>query len=734
MTTVYGAWVPNASTNQRMRLRLDYSVPTPTAGQTSVTVTGTCYVEAGYSFEDTSNTFTVSGTLLSASSGAKSINVATGGAQSIHTFSQAVTLTDATQDKTVGLSLTGINYVGASVIASLLAYITIPARAVTVPNAPTGAAVTRVSDTRHDLSWTVTTTTDKPVTSWDVERWDLASGNYAPAANPDGGARAWVDSGTVANNEYEWRIRSRNAAGVSAWVYFPVIWTTPAAPTNVTVVRNGSDAVVSWTINARDATHQDLRVQSSTDGGATWSAWAWVSGHTGFAANLTTRIVSGGLDPVKLHRLGVVAFRSNPSPVPGLYGYSATSAPLQLLTAPSAPLLLAPLGVTATNQPTVMSWQHRPVDTTAQTAAEVQWRPVGGSWTTITATTAQQVTVAANTWAAGTYEWQVRTKGAHASWSPYSTLASFRVAAPPATAISTGSSVTSNRLTLTFSYTDPQAAAMTGWRANLSLAGQVIETISGTGPATSATFAALLTNATAYTAQVWVTSGSGLTSAPASWLGTTAFALPPVPTLTAVWDEPTGTVQLVASAPAPGGGEVAATSLRIDRSADGATWATVADGLPLGAGVGDDRVPLNIAAQYRAMAKGALGTERSSTIAAVTTATSRAWIQSSRGRISLIHNLAPSATLGQERKLERYLGDESETAHYGRGKPVSVSLSGVLLDAELTQDPALLLGEDVWIRDPTGRALWGSIASVSTSEPYAGRRDVALTVDRVTHG
>lgn len=737
MTTVYGAWVPNGTTNQRMRLRVDYTVPTPTAGQTSITVTGSVYVEAGYSFNDSSNTFAWSGSLLGSGSTAKSINVATGGAQQIHTFSQAVTLTDEAQSKYVSFSLTGVDYVGASNVASVTATMTIPAKVVSPPNAPTGATVTRVSDARHDLAWSVSTSGTQPVTSFDLERWSLSTNTYASIGSQPGAARAYSDTGTGADNEYEWRIRSRNAAGVSAWTYFPVVWTTPDAPTNVVANRVGSDLVVSWTINALDATHQDLRSQSSTDGGVTWSAWSWITGHTAFSKTLTTRTVTGGLDPTKLHRIGVVASRSNPNiGIPDLYGYSAPSAPVQLLTAPNAPLLLAPLGVVATNAATVMQWQHRPVDTTAQTAAELQYRLVGGSWTTLTATTAQQLTIAANTLPAGNYEWQVRTKGAHASWSPYSALGSFRVAAPPALTITApGATVTSNKLTLTVAYSDAQGAAMTGWSADLSQAGQIIETVTGTGATTSIPFQTTLVDGVAYTAQARATSGTGLTSAPANWSGTADFLEPPVPTITAAWDEPNGTTQLVVNAPAPGAGEVAATSMDIQRSDDGGlTWATIAAALPLGAGWGDDMVALNLDAQYRAVSVAALGTRRYSTAATVTTTSQRVWLQSAAGRVWILHDLKVSPTPSQARVMETYLGASAPTAHYGTSRPLSIAVSGVWLDEELVQDEGVLFGVDVFYRDPTGRAFWASVESVPMSEPYSERRDVSLTVERVTHG
>ena len=145
MTTVYGSWVPNSTSNQRMRLRVDYTVPSPSAGQTSITVTGSVRACARYSYEDVNNVFAWSGTLLGSGSTSKNIEVATDGEQVIHTFSVTVPLTDTAQDEYVNFSLTGIDYVGSSVVASVTASVTIPARVYFAPNAPSGETVTRIS-------------------------------------------------------------------------------------------------------------------------------------------------------------------------------------------------------------------------------------------------------------------------------------------------------------------------------------------------------------------------------------------------------------------------------------------------------------------------------------------------------------------------------------------------------------------------------------------------------------
>ena len=732
MTTVYGAWVPNATTSQRMRLPLIYTVPTPSGGDTSVTVTGSVKVGAGFGFYDTTNAFAWSGSLLGSGSTTKNINVATNGEQTIHTFSVVVPLTASPQGKTVAFSLTGIDYVGSSLTASVSATVTIPALPTSAPTNPTGFGTTRVSDARHDLSWSAASS---PV-SWEIQRYRLSNGttDYFAVASPGGSARSWSDTASMPNDEIGWRIRAVNAGGTSAWVYSPAyVYTTPAAATGLTVSRSGSEATIWWDINALAAASQTLQVRTSTDG-VSWGSWANVSGHVAFSASASSRVVTG-LVAGTHYEWRVATTVTSPST---LVAYSAASGSLIPLSAPLAPSLLGPTGVVPDEDATLVTWRHRTADATAQTAAEVRWRVLGGSWTTISGiTTAETTTIAAATLSPASYEWQVRTKGQHADYSAWSALATFRVAARPAVSVTAPvTTVGSNRVTLTISYSDAAGAAMTSWRAELSIDGQWAETKTGTGSTTTIPFDVVVADGDIVSANVWATSGTGLTSALAYWTATVDYMDPATPTLSAAWDEPSGTVNLVASNPMGNGTTTAnPVSARIDRSLDGGqTWTALAD-LPLNAGMGDDRVPLNVDAIYRAVSISALGAEAYSLTADVTTTTSRAWLQAEDGRrLCIYHALSMSSQMGSARTLETYLGDAKPTAYYGTARPVSISLSGKWLDEELTQDYAAVLGSDVWYRDPRGRAFWASVEQVSGGEPHSVWSDVSLTVDEVAHG
>lgn len=726
MTTVYGAWVPNSSTNQRMRLAAVANVPSPSVGDTSVTVTGSCRVGARYGFNDSSNTFTRSGTLIPGGSGAVSIDVATDGEDTIFTFSQSVTLTSSAQSKTLSFSLTGVDYVGASNTATVSMTVTIPAEVTDPPPDPTGFTVTRHADYRHELDWSATGT----ITDFQIGRLRLGESWVYPAT-PWGTARSWNDYADLTDDYVRWAIRARNASGTSNWVYSDFVHTTPAAASGVTISRSGSDAVVAWTINAAAAESQTLQVSSSSDGGSTWGAWADISGHVGFSAALSTRTVSG-LNASEQHKVRVVSTVTTPTT---LTATSAASDPLVLLTAPLAPTPLAPLGVQSTAEAAVFQWDHRPLDTTAQTAAEVEWSDDDWSTsTTETATTAESLSVASGTWSPGTVQWKARTKGAHADWSDWSSVVSFTVADPPSVTIDTPTDLstwTSNKLTLGITFTDPGSASMVAWGAELATGGQTIESLTGDAATDTIAFATTVDDATDYTATVWAVSGSGLTSPDATVTVSVDYVDPLPPTLDATWDEPNGTVSLVVGFTAPTGGEAVTDHVYIERSDDdGATWVLIADDLPDLAGVGDDRVPLNSTPTYRAVAVSSLGVEASTTTT-VSTASGRVWLASDAGRIQIRHQLTMQSTPTVERAIEHYLGDTYPTAHYGDGRPLRIAVSGAWLGDEQAQDVQTVLGADCWYRDPVGRAFWASVESLPTSHPNSIIWPVSLTVERV---
>lgn len=614
------------------------------------------------------------------------------------------------------------------------------ARMFDAPPTPATFTVARSSDARHNAAWTVTLGgSTRPVLNFEIQRWRKTTGSYVTVARPGPTSQSWVDTAALADDQARWRIRAVNAAGESDWVYSPYLSTTPAAAINVKAARSGATNVaVSWTPKARAGDYQTIQAQSSSDGGATWSAWASVTGHTGLAMSVTARTITG-LNSAYVWRFRIVTGVNSPA----LTSTSAASAIVQVLAPPSAPTLLAPTQVQSSEDLTTFQWRHNPVDGSDQTAAELQYRVDGGAWVGYSTTMASEATI--GPLPIGVIEWQARTKGAHASWSARSAITTFTVAEPPAVTILSpldGATLTTNRLTLETFYGDAQGAAMVGWTRRLRDAdsGEVLEEESGSGPAQATVFDYRLQDQTAYIAEWEAVSGTGLRSATAAVTVTAGFLLPVAPYIAADWDEPAGIVRLtVTTMP----GEPPATddtaSHRIERFDDEAgRWAVLVDGLGLDPSYDDQTVILNTTTLYRAVAITALGVEAVSEPVSVETSTGRAWLVGEDGAaLSLYLDLSISPQFGHSRVVEQYLGDVVPTAHYGEPRPISVSLSAVQAPGEgLDMDVRRLLGQDVFLRTPSRLAFWASIDDSGPSLPQTrgGYRQISLSLEAVTHG
>lgn len=729
MATVYGSWKPSSTSVPRMRLYITYTIDSVDAGDTSTVVRPVCKLEFYGNVSDSSNTFTRGGTLTSSMSTPVSID---GGYQTftLDDFDKTVTLTDSTQSKTLTYSLTGINAIGTSYTATVSATITIPAKVYDPPATPSAFSVSRTSDVKHTLSWSASPTTAAPITAFDIQR-SVNDATFTTVATLSGSARSWIDTTNHANKKIEWRIRARNTEGSSSYVESANWYGTPATPqTAPTAVKSGSNIVITTTDDPAPYGN-GWTWEHSTDGGSTWSFLASTNEISG--ADTYTHVSPNSAET---HTYRARQWMdSNPNAVTLHSGYTPASATVQLLTPPLAPTLVAPLGTVSSTAATVFTWEHRPVDTTAQTAAELGWSDDdGSSWTTLTATTAETLTVAAETWSPGTVLWKVRTKGAHAAFGPWSATASFTVADPPAVTITSPADLstwTSNLLQLSISFTDNQGASMVSWSADLLTGGQVIDSINITGSATNSIFSnTTLEDGTDYTVNVRAVSGTGLTSEDATATVTVDFIDPLPPTLEAEWDDANGTTNFVVGFTVPTGGEAATDHVRIERFDEVLNgWVLVADDLPDSAGAGDDQVPLNIDAAYRAVAVSANGVQ-AYTWKTVTTTSSRAWLASDLGRIQLHHGLQMSPAFGHEVVMETYLGDTYPTAHYGSARPVTISLTATWLGDERQQDVNVVLGRDVYYRDPAGRAFTASVSSVSVGNPSSLTYPISLKVEQ----
>lgn len=389
------------------------------------------------------------------------------------------------------------------------------------PLAVSSVTVTRGSDTSHTVAWTRNATYTEVI----VQR-STDGGAWAQVGRPAGNAASWVDTTTQVNRKYRYRVAGVRSGRQASWSESGDVFTSPAAPSAVSAVKDGSN--ISVTAAGLPPYATAYTVQESANGGA-WADLA--SGVTSFPW------VHVAPNPAVTHAYRVVASRGVLVSEP-----SAPSATVQLLTAPNVPSGLTPSGATLLVGGVVLSWQHNPVDTTAQSEYELRYRPAGGAWTTVSGTTVSSRTV---TFTVGTFEWQVRTKGQHPDWSGWSAVASVTlVDAPGAAVVGPVSPLTLPTVQVAWTYAQAQGLPQSAWRVELlDELSTVVESREGTGAATSVVLDTRLGTGVARTVRVQVAAGaiwSGWATQPFE----TLFEPPAAPVASASWDEVGGAMEL----------------------------------------------------------------------------------------------------------------------------------------------------------------------------------------------
>ncbi|WP_333811094.1 fibronectin type III domain-containing protein [Timonella senegalensis] len=404
------------------------------------------------------------------------------------------------------------------------------------PAAPTSPTVTRVSDTTQNVGWSRAATSAAPYVNQYVERRDNVATAWIRASGAlTGTATGFTDTTTVANRRYDYRVVAENAGGTGTSSVVSIN-TTPAAPTGVTAVKVGATIEVSWTLQATQAGITAHEVWDKPAGG--------VGVLVATVAGTATAWTDATPDTSKTHQYYVIAKAGALA--------SAASTPsnvVQLLAPPLAPSRVGPTGAVDRAKAVLFAWKHEAVDTTAQSAYELQYRVNGGSWVVLTGTTAQTRSVTA-LGVSGTVEWQVRTKGQHATFGPWSAVWTFTLASQPTVLVSTPSGVYgSSRLTVVWAYANVDASGQASFEAELRRDGALLESRTGSSGAGSAAFISSLADRVGYSVRVRVRSGSGLWSDWASVDFTTAFPLPVSVTPIPEWDVDTGSVSLTFTLP-----------------------------------------------------------------------------------------------------------------------------------------------------------------------------------------
>ena len=748
MTTYTGSYV-SVGSGQSVRAEMVVTVSYPggslSSGDTYCTVSWTLKLRknSGAGYANDTSTWSLTGD--HAASGSKAWSLGGSGAvATIASGTDTVSLTYSTQSWDVTGSIDHAVLPG---VPSVAVSHPVPSRPVTAPAAITGLSAVRVSDSRVDLSWTRNATTSAPYDTIELRRVEHTTGNDAIIAILPGSATSYVDSTTRDNRFYEYLCRPRNAAGTVAFTSPVAVRTTPSIPGTPTVVKmaTGDITVRLPGVFSPAATHWDVQhVEDGVDVSTPLVSGVPVS---------TTSWTHTAPDPAKTHAYRVRMAADGPVGSGWDYltsAWSARSATVQLQAPPSAPTDVAPDVADATGVVPV-SWQHNPVDSSLQSAYEVQWRLVGGSsWTSTgkVSSSVSQHDFAAATWTNGDdVEVQVRTWGADPSASAWSVTHVLTLSAAPVAGITAPDTTwTSQTLTATWTYFDVEASAQSAWVARLlDSAGATLETLSGTGSASSATFATPVADGMSYAVEVEVRDGSGLWSAVASAPFAVDYLPPPTPSIAATWHADDGYATLDVDVAAPVTGEQPVDHLMVERATVGG-WVRVADGLtswPVS--LVDMIPPLGTVVTYRVVAVSDIGSEAYAQAAADTAA---CWLFINHGPgfgqvVRLDSNIDVGRTFGRAKTLHQFVGRRKPVEFAGGSTTRTYSVTATLWNPVLTgghgedqsswEDIEALAEAEapVIVRDPSGVRLFCSVGDVDESGLHGTTSRVSIPLTEV---
>lgn len=516
----------NGSYQSNARIEWDYSVGSVGQSTTSVTVTVRAYLrmQSGYSISGNwpVNWWGSWGT----SSNSQNMNLSGGQRTQIRSWSQTVTLTDSSQSRSVAIRVQ--HYWGST--EDTLNF-SVPAR---YARTPSNIQVNRLSDSNVRVAWTRNST----YTSVVVQR-RVNEGSWATAAVAQGNAGNITLTDGRVNRRYQFRVQGRGGSGNSGYsAASAYVYTTPVAPTGIAAERSGSGISVSVGNTTPWATRFD--VEDSVGGivatDQPLSALPYL--HT-------------DPDPAQPHSYRVrMRVYSGGNEASWLVGpWSAWSNTVQLIQPPSAPTNLSPNGTIVDLAKNVtFSWRHNSVDSSPQSSAELRYRKTGTtSWTTVTITgSTQQLVESLSSIGEGGIQWQVRTKGAHPDFSPWSALASLTLIDAPTVAILQPESIhRSITLTVQWNYSQAQDRPQSSWQVELhnTDTGELIESRSGSGAVSSLRLNARLEPDTNYLVRVRAATGP-VWSDWAEMPFVTEFVPPREPIVEGEWNEEAGSYNL----------------------------------------------------------------------------------------------------------------------------------------------------------------------------------------------
>lgn len=614
----------------------------------------------------------------------------------------------SSQTKTVSVSLSGFHQSVSAVSASF----TVAARAYDAPANPSNVKAVYVETNKATVSWGKVASTGAPVSGFVLS---YSSDGWATWTNINlsGSTTSWTSHRLSAGLTYSFAVQATGAGGKSDWVYSSNVPMTPLKPSGLLAQRSGTNVVLSWSKN-------------SSISGTTFDIY---EGDTVIKTGVTgTTLTVSSPDPAVPHTYKVRE-RSG-----SLVSEFVTFNTVQLLQAPAAPANLTPNGDILPNGADVtIGWSHTPIDGSDQTGFEVQFRVDGDEWQTLPGGS-QSTTVIDPV---GTLvEWQVRTKGNHADWSPWSATASFTLAARPTLTVTVPDTVETDTATVQI---QPSEMGEYAWQAEAVIDGTVHATGSGYGESPFTWEVTELPNNTLVEIRARVQ--SEVWSDWATSTMTVEYAAPSVPDVDATWISETASVEISVTNPT---GDVETVGNVIQSRTASSGWENVGTDIPVNGTFVDFTPSLSGTVQYRVGAVAGTGVVAWSAPVTPSGAFPCAhYLNFGDGFARVVvlrYNPAQSVDVGlTDVELVTFAGQTIPTMLTGSATSLSRSLEGTLVSKpesvsaveqarmvrELAQWPGLVMARTI-DDEPT----LGAVSGVKITQLIWGGYQVSLTHTR----
>lgn len=239
--------------------------------------------------------------------------------------------------------------------------VTVPQREYENPNKPSNVALARKSDTRADLTWNGDYTDANGARPWSnvlIER-AVDEDGFVQIATLNWDSINYIDNGISAGHRYSYRLRASNPKGYSEYASAGEIYTTPLAPSSVSIAKI-SGTTVRVSVIEGSAYRDSYLYQVSPNGGA-WGSESELP--------LNGEVNAGG---------GLVKIRVGAKKGDLISGYRESNS-VTTIVEPSAPTMTGLKDVYALPAVAVVTWTRSHPDGTEQTAAQVEVTLPGGA-------------------------------------------------------------------------------------------------------------------------------------------------------------------------------------------------------------------------------------------------------------------------------------------------------------------------------------------------------------------